>query len=99
MTGIYRNLTKMEKSLTKRNFNGRALGEIVIRCIDLDALVAFYRDVIGLEPLRDPENSLLVFLRIAEGFAGPAGILALFNHDVADADRTRGRANPPDRDL
>jgi len=81
--------------MTERNFKARALGEIAIRCIDLDAMVAFYRDVIGLEPLNDPENGRLVFLRIAEGFAGHTAVLALFHHDVEAAGRTRGSAKPP----
>lgn len=81
--------------MSERNFKVRALGEIAIRCIDLESMVAFYRDVIGLEPMNDPENGKLVFLRIAEGFAGHTAILALFNHDVEAAGRTRGSANPP----
>lgn len=81
--------------MTERNFNVRALGEIAIRCVDLDAMVRFYRDVIGLEPLNNPENGRLVFLRIAEGFAGHTAVLALFNHDAEAAGRTRGSANPP----
>ena len=40
--------------MTERGFTVRALGEIAIRCIDLDAMVAFYRDVIGREALGDP---------------------------------------------
>ena len=30
-----------------RGFTVRALGEIAIRCRDFDAMIAFYRDVIG----------------------------------------------------
>ena len=81
--------------MSERNFQARAIGEIAIRCIDLDAMVAFYRDVIGLEPLNDPENGRIVFLRIAEGFAGHTAILALFDHDVEGAGQTRGSAKPP----
>ncbi|AHM04666.1 hypothetical protein roselon_02331 [Roseibacterium elongatum DSM 19469] len=56
--------------MAKRNFKVRALGEIAIRCRDMPAMVAFYRDVVGLEPIREPEGQPIVFFRIAEGLAG-----------------------------
>ena len=81
--------------MSQRGFTVRALGEIAIRCIDLDAMVAFYRDVIGLEPMNDPENSDIVFFRIAEGFAGHTAVLALFRHDIEGAGNTRVATEPP----
>ncbi len=81
--------------MSERSFKARAIGEIAIRCIDLDAMVAFYRDVIGLEPLNDPDNGRIVFLRIADGFAGHTAILALFNHNVEGAGRTSASVTPP----
>lgn len=42
---------KLKGFVSERGFSIRALGEIANRCIDLDAMVAFYRDVIGLEPM------------------------------------------------
>ncbi len=81
--------------MTQRDFKTRGLGEIAIRCIDLDEMVAFYRDVIGLEPLNEPDNGNLVFFRVAEGFAGHTQVLALFRHDLEAAGRTRGSAVPP----
>ena len=71
--------------MTDRAFKVRALGEIAIRCIDKPAMVAFYRDVIGLEPLNDVENSPIAFLRIADGYAGHTAVLALFRHDIEGA--------------
>lgn len=81
--------------MSERGFTVRALGEIAIRCIDLDAMVAFYRDVIGLEPLNDTDNGRIVFLRIADGFEGHTAVLALFRHDVEGAGHTRAGDMPP----
>ena len=81
--------------MPQRGFTVRALGEIAIRCVDLDAMVAFYRDVIGLEPMNDPENGDIVFSRIAEGFAGHTAVLALFRHDIEGAGNTRAGTGPP----
>jgi catechol 2,3-dioxygenase len=55
----------------------RALGEIALRVNDLDAMQAFYEEVIGLELMRRFPNS--AFFRIAEGYAGHKQILALFD--------------------
>jgi catechol 2,3-dioxygenase-like lactoylglutathione lyase family enzyme len=81
--------------MTDRGFTVRALGEIAIRCIDHPAMVAFYRDVIGLRPMRDPQDAPIVFFRIAEGFEGHTAVLALFRHDIAAAGGTRAAAVPP----
>lgn len=81
--------------MTQREFRVRALGEIAIRCIDHPAMVAFYRDVIGLTPLNDVDNAPIAFLRIADGFAGHTAILALFRHDIEGAGRTRASTTPP----
>lgn len=81
--------------MSQRGFTVRALGEIAIRCIDLEAMITFYRDVIGLEPLNDPDNGRIVFLRIAEGFGGHTAVLALFRHDIAGAGQTRAGDLPP----
>ena len=59
-------------------FRVAALGEVAIRCRDLDAMQAFYRDVIGLEVLSE-RGAGIVFFRIAEGFAGHTCVLALFD--------------------
>jgi catechol 2,3-dioxygenase-like lactoylglutathione lyase family enzyme len=58
-------------------FRVGALGEIAIRCRDLAAMEAFYRDVIGLELLARRAGGI-VFFRIAQGFAGHTAVLALF---------------------
>jgi len=81
--------------MAQRGFTVRALGEIAIRCIDFDAMVAFYRDVIGLEPFNDPDNGRIVFFRIADGFGGHTTVLALFRHDIEGAGHTNASDVPP----
>ncbi|WP_394199982.1 VOC family protein [Litoreibacter albidus] len=81
--------------MTERGFTVRALGEIAIRCIDLNAMVAFYRDVVGLEPMNDPDTGDIVFFRIADGIAGHTAVLALFRHDIEGAGNTRTGSEPP----
>ena len=67
-----------------RGFNVRALGEIAIRCSNMDKMVAFYRDVIGLEILSGGHRDSITFFKIAEGFAGHTSVLALFRHDAGN---------------
>jgi len=57
------------------------LGEIAFRVEDLDAMQAFYQDIIGLELLRRFPDS--AFFRIADGFAGHTQILALFDRTTS----------------
>lgn len=75
-----------------RRFTPRALGEIAIRCADLEAMVAFYRDVIGLAPLAGGDRGDIVFLRIGEGFGGHTAVLALFRADASTEAAPRGGA-------
>ncbi|MDD9743215.1 MULTISPECIES: VOC family protein [Marinovum] len=81
--------------MDNRNFQVRAIGEIAIRCVDYGAMVAFYRDVIGLSLMNDPDNTPIAFFRIAEGFGGHTAVLALFRHDVEGAGRAHGSPKPP----
>ncbi len=52
-------------------------------------MVAFYRDVLVLEPLNDPDNGRIAFLRIAECIGGHTAVLAQFRNDIEDAAKTR----------
>lgn len=70
----------MESGEHKRGFSVRALGEIAIRCADLDRMEAFYADVIGLERLARRDRGI-VFFRIAPGYEGHTTVLALFRAD------------------
>ena len=63
-----------------RGFQVRALGEIAIRCADMDAMVRFYEEVIGLDRLSGGHGEDVTFFRIAEGVAGHTSVLALFRN-------------------
>ena len=66
----------------QREFTPRALGEIAIRCTDIEAMVRFYEEVIGLTRLSGNNSPDIVFFRISEGFQGHTTVLALFQHDA-----------------
>ena len=62
----------------------KALGEVVLRVRDLDAMQEFYEKVIGLELLERSEN-MMAFFRIAPDHEGHTPTLALFDQsDEAD---------------
>lgn len=63
-------------------FRPRALGEIAIRCADLDAMCAFYGEALGLERMSGRPRDGIVFFRIGDGLAGHTTVLALFHHTV-----------------
>lgn len=65
----------------QRGFRIGGLGEIAIRCADLVAMTAFYRDIIGLEPLGENAERRIVFLKVADGYRGHTAIVALFADD------------------
>ena len=77
----------MKNPATERGFSISGLGEIAIRCIDFDAMTAFYRDTLGLELLADRGG--LVFFRLGNGVEGHTAVLALF-----DAGRDPERGEP-----
>ncbi|MEM7668334.1 MAG: VOC family protein [Pseudomonadota bacterium] len=81
--------------MVERGFSVRALGEIAIRCADIDAMERFYSHVIGLERFARRDQGI-VFFRIAEGHQGHTAVLALFaSHaerpDLRPAGETRPR--------
>ena len=55
----------------------KALGEIALRVNDLDAMQAFYQNVIGLELMKRFTDS--AFFKVADGYGGHTQILALFD--------------------
>lgn len=55
----------------------KRFGELVIRSENTEALVHFYRDVIGLKPFA--EFGTAVFLKIADDFEGHPQLLAIFD--------------------
>ncbi len=67
--------------MTQPAFQIGNLGEIAVRCRDLAAMTAFYRDILRLEPLGDHAGSIR-FFRLATGYHGHTQVLALFAHDA-----------------
>ncbi|MYK31700.1 MAG: VOC family protein, partial [Boseongicola sp. SB0670_bin_30] len=65
--------------MTERGFRIRGLGEIAIRCDDIERMTAFYGEVLGLERMEGNVAEGIVFFRIAEGFGGHTQVLALFD--------------------
>jgi catechol 2,3-dioxygenase-like lactoylglutathione lyase family enzyme len=55
----------------------KALGEIALRVNDLDAMQAFYQDVMGLQLMRRVPDAAC--FKVAEGYGGHTQILALFD--------------------
>lgn len=72
----------MNDDAVQRGFAVRALGEVAIRCADLDLMVPFYRDVLGLKVLSGNEGEGIVFFDIGPGYGGHRTVLALFDHGV-----------------
>jgi catechol 2,3-dioxygenase-like lactoylglutathione lyase family enzyme len=60
-----------------------AIGEIAIRTGDVAGMLAFYRDVIGLEVLREGED--ISFLKVSDGVGGHTNVIALFSHRIVAA--------------
>jgi catechol 2,3-dioxygenase-like lactoylglutathione lyase family enzyme len=78
-----------------RDFTVRALGEIAIRCRDFDAMIVFYRDVIGLPLLEGFHDDGIVFFSLGESHGGHTAVLALFRHDAGNPDlHPRGETGP-----
>src|SRR5579871_1460058 len=65
----------------------KQIGEIVIRTPNLQKMVAFYRDVIGLQPFKVLRR--MQFLKVSDGFGGQSQAIGLFELDeVSDVDDT-----------
>jgi catechol 2,3-dioxygenase-like lactoylglutathione lyase family enzyme len=63
------------------------LGEVVIRTPNMKKMLAFYRDVVGLEPFKATDT--MQFLKISDGFGGQAQAIGLFElGEVSDVDDT-----------
>jgi catechol 2,3-dioxygenase-like lactoylglutathione lyase family enzyme len=65
----------------------KRLGEIVIRTPNMQQMVAFYRDVIDLEPFK--VMGTMQFFKVSDGFMGQAQAIGLFEPgEVSDVDDT-----------
>ena len=67
-----------------RGYTVRALGEVAIRCRDLDAMRVFYRDVVELTPVEGDDSETIAFFRIAPGHGGHTTVLALFQGEAPE---------------
>jgi len=66
----------------------KALGEVVLRVRNLDAMQEFYAKVVGLELLERFEN-MMAFFRIATDYEGHTQSLALFDQSGEADHRSR----------
>jgi len=73
-----------------RGFSVKGLGEVAIRCADIDAMTKFYHQMIGLPIMADfRDTSGIVFFNIGEpktGIGGHSTVLALFAYDGVQRD-------------
>ena len=67
----------------------RSLGEIALQVGDMDRMVDFYTNVVGLELLRRFPGNGPAFFRIAPGVEGHTQVLALFDRGERGESRTR----------
>jgi catechol 2,3-dioxygenase-like lactoylglutathione lyase family enzyme len=65
----------------------KALGEIVIRVKNLQAMQEFYENVIGLEILGRSED--MVFFKVAPSYGGHTQVLGLFDESLPPDHRSR----------
>ncbi|SDE61403.1 VOC family protein [Limimaricola pyoseonensis] len=72
----------MAPPLRPRPFRPRAIGEIAIRCADPTRMARFYEEVIGLERLSGEDDAPIIFLKVADGYAGHTAVVALFRFDA-----------------
>ncbi|MEM9717473.1 MAG: VOC family protein [Pseudomonadota bacterium] len=89
----------MRDTAQTRGFAVKGLGEVAIRCKDIDLMTAFYRDVIGLPIMSDfRAQSGIVFFNIGapgQGVGGHSTILALFAYDGQMRDVHKQAMDPP----
>ena len=65
----------------------KQIGEVVIRTPNMRKMVAFYRDVVELEPFKT--MGTMQFFKVSEGFMGQAQAIGLFElGEVSDVDDT-----------
>lgn len=70
-------MTDKKTDATQLPARPRALGEVAIRCADLGAMTAFYRDFLGMAPLEGGRADI-AFFQLGADFGGHITVLALF---------------------
>lgn len=81
--------------MTSNPIHAREIGEIAIRCSDLDKMAGFYTDILGLEIFNDSRDDGIIFLKIGDGFGGHQTIVALFLPDAGRPELHRHTDKPP----
>jgi catechol 2,3-dioxygenase-like lactoylglutathione lyase family enzyme len=77
-------------------FKISGLGEIAIRCGEIDRMARFYRDTLGLSVLSDArKQSGILFFALESGMHGHTSVLALFAHDAGRRDLHPQSEAPP----
>ena len=71
----------MKKENVSPPFKVQEIGEIAVRCSDLDRMESFYHQIIGLPYLAERDRGI-VFFKIADGFEGHPQVLALFEKNA-----------------
>ena len=72
----------------------QSIGEVALQVSDMERMVEFYRDVVGLDVLRRFPDNGPVFFKVAEGIAGHTQVLALFDR----GERPEGSSRRPPLD-
>jgi len=60
-------------------FQIKALSEFAIHTGNMEAMVEFYRDLLGLEPFATRAGGAIEFFRVGDGFDGLTAVIALFD--------------------
>ena len=81
--------------MSEGGFKVQGLSEIAIRCVDFEAMFAFYRDIIGLEVMNLFEGPGIAFFSISQGVAGHTNVLALFRDGAGTKDEAADPSKPP----
>ncbi len=82
--------------MSRPPFKIHQLGEIAIRCSDMDAMFGFYRDIVGLDVLSDSRDAGIAFFRICAGFGGHTSVLALFHNSAGRPDLHPSGSDAPE---
>ena len=67
--------------MANRGFSIRGLSEFAIQTTNLDAMVGFYGDMLGLEHFATRNERNIVFFKVSDGFGGLTAVIALFGTD------------------
>jgi catechol 2,3-dioxygenase-like lactoylglutathione lyase family enzyme len=78
-------------------FSARGVGEVVLRVRDLDTMIGFYRDVLGLELLKRFDDGI-AFMKVADGSGGHTQIVGFFKNELPSNFKRRAwSGHEPDR--